>query len=191
MKIDSLEKLFIDQLRDLYSAETQLVKALPKMAKAASSEELKKAFQSHLEETKGQVQRLDRIFKERGGTSKGKKCKAMEGLIAEGEELMKEDIEPDLLDVGLIAAAQKVEHYEIAGYGSVRAFATMLGHNDAADLLQETLDEEHGANDKLNQIATETVNEQALEGGEKAKGGEDEDELAAEDDEEVDAEDEE
>ncbi|HZZ72757.1 MAG TPA: ferritin-like domain-containing protein [Pirellulales bacterium] len=153
MEMETLRDLFVDELKDLYSAENQLVKALPKMAKAATSPKLKKAFESHLEETKGHVDRLEQIFEKLGGSPKGKKCKAMEGLIEEGKEMLEEDAEPDVLDAGLIAAAQRVEHYEMAGYGCVRTYAQLLGEAAAAKLLQQTLDEEGNADKKLTQLA--------------------------------------
>ena len=160
-KMQTLEDLFTDMLKDLYSAEKQLVKALPKMAKNSQSPDLQKAFQEHLKQTERQVERIDRIFVEMGGSPRGKKCVGMEGLIEEANELLKEDTEPDVLDAGLIAAAQKVEHYEIAGYGTARAWAERLGYDKAARLLQETLDEESMANEKLNQIAESHVNMEA------------------------------
>jgi ferritin-like metal-binding protein YciE len=142
MSLDTLEKLYISELRDLYSAENQLLKALPKMAKGASSPELKDAFEKHLEQTKGHVERLEELFEQRDESPKGKPCKAMKGLIEEGSEILKEEGEDSVLDAGLIVAAQKVEHYEIASYGSVRTFANLLGKDDEAELLQATLDEE-------------------------------------------------
>jgi len=145
-------------LKDLYSAEKQLVKALPKMAKAAQSPDLQKAFQNHLKQTEGHVDRIERIFSDMEGSPRGKKCAAMEGLVEEGSELLQEDIEPNVLDAGLIAAAQKVEHYEIASYGTVRAWAERLGKNRAVQLLQQTLDEESAANEKLTQIAESQAN---------------------------------
>ena len=141
------EDLYVDELKDLYSAENQLLKALPKMAKAATAPKLSKAFESHLKQTRDHVTRLEKIFKKLGGNPKGKKCKAMEGLLAEGKELMAEDADAAVMDAALIGAAQRVEHYEMAGYGCVRTYARLLGHDDAADLLQKTLDEE-GAADK-------------------------------------------
>jgi ferritin-like metal-binding protein YciE len=156
-----LEDLYTDLLKDLYSAEKQLVKALPKMAKNAQSPDLQKAFQEHLRQTEGQVGRIERIFSEMGGSPRGKKCVGMEGLVEEGNELLQEDVEPDVLDAGLIAAAQKVEHYEIAGYGTARAWAQRLGYDKAARLLQETLEEESMANEKLNKIAETHVNMEA------------------------------
>lgn len=160
-KMATLEDLYTDMLKDLYSAEKQLVKALPKMAKNAQSSDLQKAFQEHLRQTEGHVERIDQIFTELGGSPRGKKCVGMEGLIEEGSELMQEDIEPNVLDAGLIAAAQKVEHYEIAGYGTARAWAQRLGYDNAARLLQETLEEESMANEKLTKIAESHVNLEA------------------------------
>jgi ferritin-like metal-binding protein YciE len=169
MKLDSLQKLYIEELRDLYSAESQILKALPKMAKAASAPELQDAFRGHLEETRGQVTRLETIFEKLGEAPKGKTCKAMKGLIKEGEDLMKEDAEPAILDAGLVAAAQKVEHYEMAGYGTVRTYARLLNETDAERLLQETLDEEGRTDKKLTQIAENFVNREALEAVEGAR----------------------
>ena len=160
-KMRTLDDLYIDLLKDLYSAEKQLVKALPKMAKNAQSPDLQKAFQEHLRQTEGQVERIERIFSDMGGSPRGKKCVGMEGVIEEGNELLKEDAEPDVLDAGLIAAAQKVEHYEIAGYGTARAWANRLGYDSAARLLEETLEEESMANEKLTKIAESHVNMEA------------------------------
>ena len=160
-KMRTLEDAYVDLLKDLYSAEKQLIKALPKMAKNASSSDLQKAFQDHLRQTEGQVERIERIFSDMDGSPRGKKCVGMEGLIEEGNELLKEDTEPEVLDAGLIAAAQKVEHYEIAGYGTARAWAERLGYDKAARLLQQTLDEESMANEKLTQIAESHVNMEA------------------------------
>jgi ferritin-like metal-binding protein YciE len=158
MKLESLEDLYVDELKDLYSAENQLLKALPKMAEAATAPKLSKAFESHLKQTRGHVTRLEKIFKKLGGSPKGKKCKAMEGLLAEGKELMAEDADAAVMDAALIGAAQRVEHYEMAGYGCVRTYARLLGHDDAADLLQRTLDEE-GATDKaLTELAELAIN---------------------------------
>jgi ferritin-like metal-binding protein YciE len=153
MKLESLHDLFVDELKDLYNAENQLTKALPKMVKAASSEELRTAFEHHLAETEQQVERLERIFKQLETSPKGKKCKAMAGLIEEGKEMIEMDGEDAVKDAALIAAAQRVEHYEIAGYGTVRTYAQLLGFDEAANLLQETLDEEAAADDKLTQLA--------------------------------------
>ena len=162
MQLATLRELYVDELRDLYSAENQILKALPKMAKAASSADLKNAFEEHLEQTKGHVQRLGQIFDQLGAKPKGKKCRAMEGLIEEGKELLEEDAEPDVLDAGLIAAAQKVEHYEMAGYGCVRTYAKLLGDEQAAELLQETLNEEGETDEKLTELAESTINLKAM-----------------------------
>jgi ferritin-like metal-binding protein YciE len=164
MKLDSLEPLFVEELRDIYNAENQLIKALPKMAKAASSEELKSAFEEHLGQTRGHVERLEEIFEELGKPAKGKTCKAMKGLIEEGSEMMEEEGEDSVLDAGIIAAAQKVEHYEIASYGTVRAWAEQLGKDNAVDLLQQTLDEESEANEKLTELAESAINVEAKAG---------------------------
>jgi ferritin-like metal-binding protein YciE len=163
MKLKTLQALYVDELKDLYSAENQLLKALPKMAKAATAPELKEAFENHLEETRGQVERLETIFEELDVSPKGKKCKAMEGLVEEGSEMIKEEAEPTVKDAGLIAAAQRVEHYEMAGYGTVRTFATLLGYEKAAKLLQETLDEEAGADEKLTELANSVINVEAVD----------------------------
>lgn len=160
-KMDTLEDLYEDLLKDLYSAEKQLVKALPKMAKNADSPDLQKAFEEHLDQTEKHVERIERIFSNLGGSPRGKKCVGMEGLIEEGNELLKEEVEPDVLDAGLIAAAQKVEHYEIASYGTARAWAEKMGHDDAARLLQQTLEEEAMANDKLTELAESYINMEA------------------------------
>jgi ferritin-like metal-binding protein YciE len=164
MKFDSLEPLFVEELRDIYNAETQLTKALPKMAKRASSPELKAAFEEHLEQTKGHIDRLDQIFEGLGKKATGKTCKAMKGLVEEGSEMMEEDGEDSVIDAGIIAAAQKVEHYEIASYGTVRTWAEMLGKDDAVDLLQQTLDEETEADEKLTELAESTINQEATAG---------------------------
>jgi ferritin-like metal-binding protein YciE len=171
MKLDTLQNLYTDELRDLYNAENQLVKALPKMAKAASSGELKDAFEKHLEQTKGHVERLEQVFEELGEKPRGKTCRAMKGLIEEGSGILKEDGEDSVIDAGIIVAAQKVEHYEIAGYGSVRTFAHLLGQNKAAELLQTTLDEESEANEVLNRLAESIVNPEALMETELAVAG--------------------
>jgi ferritin-like metal-binding protein YciE len=162
MEVEDLRDLYVDQLRDLYSAENQLVKALPKMAKAANDEQLKQGFLDHLEETKGHVERLTTIFERLNEKPGGKKCKAMEGLIEEGKEMIEEDASPEAKDAGLIAAAQRVEHYEIAGYGTVRAYAKLLGEDAAIKLLQQTLDEEAAADRKLTALAENTINLQAV-----------------------------
>jgi ferritin-like metal-binding protein YciE len=167
MELETLKDLYIDELKDLYSAETQLVKALPKMAKAASHPELKRAFETHLRQTERQVERLERIFNELDASPRGKKCVGMEGLIKEGQELIKEKPDPDVLDAGLISKAQHVEHYEIAGYGTVRTYAEQLGMERQAQLLQQTLDEEAEADKLLSQIAERSVNIEAEGMGER------------------------
>src|ERR1700723_2347426 len=154
-----LKDLYIDELKDLYSAENQLVKALPKMAKAATSEDLRAGFEEHLEQTKGHVQRLETIFKDLNESPKGKKCKGMEGLIEEGAEAI-EEYEGDLLDAALIGAAQRVEHYEMAGYGTVSAFAEELDESEHVSLLNETLEEEKETDEKLSELSGE-INAQA------------------------------
>lgn len=158
--INSLRDLLIDELRDLHNAENQLIKALPKMAKAASHEELKEGFKTHLEETREHVDRLERCFKILGEKARGKKCHAMEGLVEEGKEAIEEDAPDAIRDAKLIGAAQRVEHYEIAAYGTARSFAQTLGETKVADLLQETLDEEGETDKKLTALA-ETINEEA------------------------------
>jgi ferritin-like metal-binding protein YciE len=167
MALDNLRSLLLDEIKDLYDAEKQLVKALPKMAKASAAPELRAAFEEHLEVTRGHVERMEKVFEILGETARGKKCKAMEGLVEEGGELIdeKDDADPTVLDAGLIAAAQRVEHYEMAGYGCVRTFARLLGENEAADLLQETLDEEGEADKKLTELAETVINVEALEQG--------------------------
>ncbi len=162
--MDSLQSLLEDELKDLYSAENQLVKALPKMAKNASNPKLKQAFTSHLAETEGHVKRLERIAKMIDAKLTGKKCHAMEGLIDEGKEIMSEDGEEAVIDAALIGAAQRVEHYEIASYGTVRAIAEQLGQKDVVRLLQQTLDEEGAADKKLTAIAEGEVLSEALSG---------------------------
>jgi ferritin-like metal-binding protein YciE len=163
MAVKSVNDLLLDELRDIYHAEKQLVKALPKMAKKAKSDDLRQAFEHHLDETKGHVERLDQVFQQLDARSGGQRCEAMEGLIEEAEELMGEIATPEVLDAAMIGAAQKVEHYEIASYGSVCALAEALGHKDAARLLEETLNEEKAADQKLNQIALSGVNQAALQ----------------------------
>ncbi len=163
MALQSLEDLFLEGLKDVYNAEQQIVKALPRMAKKASAPELRKAFEQHLKQTETQVQRLERIFSKMDEKAKGKTCKGMQGLIEEGKEKMSEDISDEVLDAALIAAAQKVEHYEIAAYGTLRTYAEMLGMDDAAKLLQQTLDEEGQTDKKLTQLAEQLVNPEAVE----------------------------
>jgi ferritin-like metal-binding protein YciE len=164
MEIDDLRKLYVDELKDLYSAEKQILQALPRMAKKVQNPDLKKAFEQHVEVTRGQVERLDRIFEALGKSSRGKKCKGMEGLLEEGKEMMEEDMEPEVLDAALLSAAQKVEHYEIAGYGTVRTYAQLLGEDQAAKLLQQTLDEEGQTDKKLTQLAEKSINVEAMAG---------------------------
>jgi ferritin-like metal-binding protein YciE len=166
-KINTLHDVYVEQLKDLYSAETQLIKALPKMAKAAASPELAKGFEKHLEQTKGHAERLEKIFKGLDEKPTGKKCKAMEGLIKEGAETIEEDASPAAKDALLIAAAQRVEHYEIAGYGSVKTYANLLGESEAVRLLKETLQEEVETDEKLTEVA-ESINVEAEEGDEEA-----------------------
>ncbi len=161
MEMEDLRDLYVDELRDLYSAENQLVKALPKMAKAATDDQLKAGFLQHLEETKGHVERLTKIFEKLGEKPTGKKCKAMEGLVEEGKEMIEEDAVDEVKDAGLIAAAQRVEHYEMAGYGTVRAYAKLLGEESAAKQLQETLDEEAATDKKLSKLAESVINLEA------------------------------
>lgn len=162
MKLKDLHALFVHELKDLYSAEKQLTKALTKMAEAATDEGLRRAFEEHLEETETHIQRLDGVFETLQVSPRGQKCAAMEGLVEEGDKLLEEDAEPHVLDAALICAAQRVEHYEIAGYGCVRALAEQLGMTDLAAELQETLDEEKETNEKLNQLALGHINEEAM-----------------------------
>ncbi len=184
MALDSLHDLYVEELKDLYNAENQLLKALPKMAKAASASELKEAFTEHLAVTKHQVERLETIFSGLGVSPKGKKCKAMEGLVEEAKEIMEEEGDPAVIDAALIASAQRVEHYEMAGYGCVRTFAMLLGYDDAAELLQKTLDEEKQADESLTELAESVINVRA----EDADDDEDEDESDEDDSSDVDEE---
>src|ERR1700730_8376008 len=158
MELDTLKDLYIEELKDLYSAEKQIVKALPKMIKATKHPELKAAFKSHLRQTGEHAKRLELICKELGVSPRGKKCVGMEGLIEEGSELMKEKPEPNVLDAGLISAAQHVEHYEMAGYGTCRTWAQLLGYSSHVDLLQTTLDEEKQTDLDLTALAESIVN---------------------------------
>ncbi len=158
MKLESVENLFVHELKDLLSAEKQLVKALPKMAKGASSDALRSAIEDHLEQTKTHVERLEKIFSMIDKTPRAEHCKAMEGLIEEGADLLEEEGSPAVKDAALIGAAQRVEHYEIAAYGTVRTLAEQLGKNDAVSLLQETLDEEKETDEKLTELALNEVN---------------------------------
>ncbi|HEY1658464.1 MAG TPA: ferritin-like domain-containing protein [Candidatus Sulfotelmatobacter sp.] len=166
MKQGSLRDLYIDELRDLYSAENQLVKALPKMAKASSNEQLREAFEEHLQQTEEQVSRLEQIFEQLEEKPTGKKCAAMEGLVKEGAETMDEDYSDEVMDAAVIGAAQRVEHYEIAAYGTVREMAKLLGEDDQVSLIEETLEEEKQADQKLTELSQE-VNEAAAEGAEE------------------------
>jgi ferritin-like metal-binding protein YciE len=153
VKLKNLHDLFVEQLQDIYNAEQQLVKALPKMAKAANDDSLREAFEEHLDQTKVHVERLESIFERLGEDAKGKPCKAMKGLVEEGAEMIEEKAEPAVKDAGLIAAAQRVEHYEIASYGCVRTYAELLGDLESAQILQTTLDEEGETDKKLNDLA--------------------------------------
>ncbi|MEO8201427.1 MAG: ferritin-like domain-containing protein [Gemmatimonadota bacterium] len=166
MASENLQDLLVDVLRDTYNAEKQLVKALPRMAKAANSDELRSAFEEHLEVTRQQVSRLEQVFADLDVAVRGKHCPAMEGLIEEGKEVMEEDHDPEVMDAALIAAAQKVEHYEIAAYGTLRTWAEMLGFGNAAMLLKQSLDEESEADEKLSQLAMTSVNAKAQDGSE-------------------------
>ncbi len=162
MEIDSLRKLYIEELKDLYSAEKQILQALPKMAKKASNPQLKAGFEEHLRQTEGHVERLEQIFEALGKSPRGKKCKGMEGVIEEGKEVLQEDMDEETRDAALIAAAQRVEHYEMAGYGTVRTYAQLLGEKEAGRLLQQTLDEEGQTDKKLTQLA-ESINVEAMD----------------------------
>ena len=161
MKLKSLEDLLHHELQDLYSAETQLLKALPKMAKAAENEDLRAAFEEHLEQTQTHVDRLDEIAEILGKKLTGHTCKAMKGLVEEGADLIAEDAEPSVKDAGLIGAAQRVEHYEIAGYGTARTLAEQLGKDDIAEILEETLDEEKETDERLTELAESHINAEA------------------------------
>ena len=158
MELETLKDLYIHELKDLYSAEKQLVRALPKMAKAASNEQLSAGFTAHLEQTKEHAARLEKILKDLGQSTRGPKCKGMEGLVAEGQEMIEEEADEEVRDAGLISAAQRVEHYEIAGYGCARTYAELLGEKAAAKVLQQTLDEEGATDKKLTELAMSTIN---------------------------------
>lgn len=168
--MNSLRDLYVEELKDLYSAENQILKALPRMIKAASDRGLQRAFSEHERQTQRQVRRLERIFRQLGETPKGKKCKGMEGLLLEGQELIKEKPEPEVLDAGLISAAQRVEHYEIAAYGTVRTYAQQLGEEEHASLLQETLNEEGETDKKLTALAESSINIEAEEADDDEEG---------------------
>jgi ferritin-like metal-binding protein YciE len=163
MEMDTLEQLYVDELKDLYSAESQILKALPRMIKAASHRKLAQAFTKHERQTRGHVKRLERIFKSLGEKPTGKKCVGMEGVLKEGSELIKEKPDAEVLDAGLISAAQHVEHYEMAGYGTVRTWARLLGHDDHEALLQQTLDEERDTDETLSALAESSINLEAVE----------------------------
>lgn len=159
--MNDLQDLLVEQLQDLYNAEGQLVKALPKMAKTATNPQLKQAFEAHLEETQGHVSRLEKVFESLGEKAKGKTCHAMKGLVEEGKEVIEDDMEPEVKDAALIAAAQRIEHYEIAGYGTVRTYAELLGNKEAVKELQAILDQEGMADKKLTKLAESVINVEA------------------------------
>lgn len=163
-EMGTLHEAFVEELRDTYDAEKQLTKALPKMVKAASSPDLREAFETHLEETRQQVQRLEQVFASIEEKARGKHCEGMAGIIQEAQSMMQEEFDEATADAVMIASAQRVEHYEIAAYGTLVAWARVMGHEEAADLLQETLDEEKAADEKLNMLAEGGINEQAAEG---------------------------
>jgi ferritin-like metal-binding protein YciE len=162
MELNNLQDLYFHELKDLHSAEKQLVKALPKMAKAAHNRELAKGFQEHLEQTKVHAQRLEKILSSHKQTTRGAKCKAMEGLVAEGSEMIDEEADAEVKDAGLIAAAQRVEHYEMAGYGTARTYADLLGDDEGSKLLQTTFEEEKQTDQKLSKLATSAINVAAV-----------------------------
>ncbi len=166
MKINSLRDLYVEQLRDLYDGENQIIKALPKMIESTDSDDLRSALEEHLEITRQQAQRLETIFQGLGQSAKAQKCKGMEGIIKEGSEVLKEDMAESVKDAAIIASAQRVEHYEIAGYGTVRTYAELLGEDKAVELLEQTLEEEKEADEKLSQLAEE-INVEAEEGEEE------------------------
>lgn len=171
MPVKTVQDLFVEELRDIYHAEKQILKALPKMAKSAQNPELKEAFEQHLEQTRGQVERLEQVFEQLDVAKRGKRCEAMEGLLEEARSTMEEVEDKSVLDVGMIINAQKVEHYEIAGYGSLVALARQLGHDEAAQLLEQTLEEEKATDKKLNEVALRAANPSAsgAQGGKSAR----------------------
>jgi ferritin-like metal-binding protein YciE len=171
MALESLQELYLEQLKDLHSAERQIIEALPKMIEQTTHPELRRGFEMHLEQTKEQLRRLDQIGQRAGQKLTGHKCKGMEGLIEEGEELMEKRADSDVLDAALIAAAQRVEHYEMAGYGCARTYARLLGLEDDAKLLQQTLDEEGETDHKLTELAERTINIEALTGEREVSRG--------------------
>jgi ferritin-like metal-binding protein YciE len=170
MEMSNLQDLLVENLKDLYSAENQILKALPKAAKKVENDQLRMALEEHVEQTRGHVDRLEQVLEKMGEKGGGKKCHGMEGLLEEAKELLGEDAEPEVLEAGLIVDCQKVEHYEIAGYGSVVTFCKLLGDEESARLLAQTLAEEKAADQKLTQIAESTINLEAAEGGESAAG---------------------
>jgi ferritin-like metal-binding protein YciE len=172
MALNSLQDLFLNELKDVLNAEKQLVQALPRMAKAAQSPELQRAFTKHLKETEGHVDRLERIFRSLGQTARGKACKGMQGLVEEGKEILEENGSPEVIDAALISAAQRVEHYEIAAYGCLRTYAQLLGNNEADRLLQQTLAEEEATDKALTKLGEGGINQAAVAAG----AGENEDE---------------
>ena len=178
-EMGTLHDAFIDELRDSYDAEKQLTKALPKMAKAANSPELREAIESHLEETRQQVERLEQVFESLGEKPRGKHCDGIAGIIQEAQAVMQEDFDESTADACLIASAQRAEHYEMAAYGTLVAWARAMGHDEAADLLQETLDEEKAADEKLNTLAEGGINEQAAEGAQQSEEEEEEEPVGA------------
>jgi ferritin-like metal-binding protein YciE len=169
MELETLKDLYVHELKDLYSAETQLIKALPKMAKAATNRQLKAAFRQHLEQTRRQAKRLEQVLKGQGASTRGPKCEGMEGLIAEGDKMAGEDAENEVRDAGLIAAAQRVEHYEIAGYGCAKTYAQLLSDKNGARLLETTLQEEGNTDKKLTKLARSVINLKAKKAAKKAE----------------------
>jgi ferritin-like metal-binding protein YciE len=163
MEMESLQELLVEELKDIYNAESQLLKAMPRMAKKTKNPQLRTAFETHMKETEGQIERLEQVFEALGEKAKGKTCHAMKGLLEEAKEIMGEDMEDDVMDAALIAAAQKVEHYEIASYGTVRAWAQILGNKQAVKLLQQTLDEEGKTDKLLTKLAEENINIEAAQ----------------------------
>jgi ferritin-like metal-binding protein YciE len=172
MALDSLQDLFLNELKDVLNAEKQLVQALPRMAKAAQSPQLQQAFTKHLRETEGHVERLERIFQSLGETARGRKCKGMEGLVEEGKEILEEEGQPEVIDAALISAAQRVEHYEIAAYGCLRTYAQLLGNTEADRLLQQTLAEEEATDKALTALGEGGINQAAMAAGADAEEGE-------------------
>jgi ferritin-like metal-binding protein YciE len=172
MKMNTLKDLYLDELKDVFDAENQIAKALPKMAKEATNEELRAAIEQHIDQTQTQIERLEQIFEELGEKSKGTKCEATKGLIEEAKRMMEEADDDDTRDAAIIAAAQKIEHYEIATYGTLRTYAELLGHDEQAELLQETLDEEKETDENLTELAVSCINLEAAEDEEGEEEGE-------------------